>query len=530
MNISLKNTFFLVFIFCAIGLMIVIPSAFSENEEECNIPEFKFSPPPDIYDKDTVKDCLFSEGIVYGTKLASPSTATIKTIALTGNMGIVHIDVTKTGPSEIVNLVNTLNGSDTIVTGDFKDPYDPDLKQKLDAGLQGAILKGAESPEEVRAFLERLYFSPMGNRPGGPANANSYLAGFQEMVERANQLIIGGITIETSKGAKNIAKIIEETKGRGLGLIIVDRKELASSVKDTAEFEELLSLIENEAKKASIPLGTIAMDKTEALDLARNGYKYFIIGSDLEAIEKAFENFKDIPADKTIEASPLEEVLDKKEDNNIETLLKKGKLIPVGFLMTPDIEAARVLSLKSTALWIDAEHGPFTKENIKEIIDSLPEQANIFVRVGCYNHPDIKFYLDMGAEGIISPEINSREKAEYFVKTVKGENPDALAVIIIENAEGVENIEEILSVEGIDIVHTGPYDLSLSLRTEIGSDLHREKIARIEEAVIKAGLPLGGATISRSDAYKKYEKGYRFLTTVSDQEGIMAFYKNIISE
>jgi mannose-6-phosphate isomerase-like protein (cupin superfamily) len=81
----------------------------------------------------------------------------------------------------------------------------------------------------------------------------------------------------------------------------------------------------------------------------------------------------------------------------------------------------------------------------------------------------------------------------------------------------------------VDVVHLGPYDLSLSLRAPMGSPEHRAAVARVEEAVRGAGVPLGGVALPRSRSYQMRGNGYQFLTTVSDQEATLAYFRQSLS-
>lgn len=136
---------------------------------------------------------------------------------------------------------------------------------------------------------------------------------------------------------------------------------------------------------------------------------------------------------------------------------------------------------------IDNEHGSFTWRDIEEMIKAA-ELSNIepFVRVS-YNPSDIQKALDLGAKGIHVPMVNTKEQALQLIKRAKfpleGErgvaysvrsakygmkseinlqeiNNEILVAIHIETPTAVDNIDEILEVEGIDVFYVGPTDLS----------------------------------------------------------------------
>jgi len=141
-------------------------------------------------------------------------------------------------------------------------------------------------------------------------------------------------------------------------------------------------------------------------------------------------------------------------------------------------------------LVIDIEHTTIDFESTQNLIQII-ELSGItpLVRVGCNNEYIIKRVMDAGAYGVIVPMINSKEDAIKAVNAVKYppngtrgvglaraqkygvgfqeykewvEN-ESIVIAQIEHIRGVENIDEILSVKGIDGFIIGPYDLSASL-------------------------------------------------------------------
>jgi 2-keto-3-deoxy-L-rhamnonate aldolase RhmA/quercetin dioxygenase-like cupin family protein len=385
----------------------------------------------------------------------------------------------------------------------------------------------------VRTFLDRLYFSPLGNRPGGPANASGYLSRFDEMVARANDMMLGGVSISTAAGVERVDEILA-AKDAGLRLLLVDRASIARSMgvsESGPEVQAALEKVEAAARRAEVPLGATAASREEARNLHSLGYRHVIIGSDLDAMAWAHDRFSDIPRDAAREPAQLRDRIGAPEPsiNLINGWLKEGKVVHLGFLMSADKSMALDMAERTNALWIDAEHGAFTVEQVRDIMQSLPPQAQVVVRVGGYNHPDIIPMLDAGAKGVVAPNVNSAEEAGAFVRTVKGHRPDATAVVMIETRRGVENADVIVHVPGVDAVHLGPYDLSLSLGAPMGSPEHNAAVARVEEAVRSAGVPLGGVALLRSRSYARHDAGYQFLTTVSDQEATLAYFRRALA-
>lgn len=141
---------------------------------------------------------------------------------------------------------------------------------------------------------------------------------------------------------------------------------------------------------------------------------------------------------------------------------------------------------------VDAEHSAVDLSQTQEIFQAITSgnpKTEAFVRLPGVDYAMTKRYLDSGATGLIAPLVNSRDQAELLVQAckyppqgkrgvgfcransyglkleqyVENANEQVLLVAQIEDIEAVENIDEILSVDGIDAVFIGPYDLTASM-------------------------------------------------------------------
>jgi len=142
-------------------------------------------------------------------------------------------------------------------------------------------------------------------------------------------------------------------------------------------------------------------------------------------------------------------------------------------------------------LVFDVEHGLFTMPDVQRMMQSMNANSNCLplVRVPINEPVYFKWALDMGAYGVVVPWVNTKEDALKAVRAskyppegirgcgprrasryysevgdyVKKANEDVLVVVMIESQQAVDNIEEILSVKGVDATFIGPDDLSLNL-------------------------------------------------------------------
>ena len=193
-------------------------------------------------------------------------------------------------------------------------------------------------------------------------------------------------------------------------------------------------------------------------------------------------------------------------------------------------------------LTIDMEHSAIEISEAQNLIAHI--QANkmdALVRVGKNEEVIIKRVLDAGANGIIVPMVNSKNDAIKAVEYVKyppqGKRGVGLAraqkygisfeeykekleneVVIIAQVEhiySVNNLEEILGVEGIDGIIIGPYDLSGSMGKpgKFNDDDVKAAIKRVESICKGLNKPLGFHVISPDykELNKKIADGYKFL-------------------
>lgn len=192
---------------------------------------------------------------------------------------------------------------------------------------------------------------------------------------------------------------------------------------------------------------------------------------------------------------------------------------------------------------IDNEHGIMNQETIFDMIRAAQCQRTP-VLVRCTNStPDmIHKVLDMGAEGILVPVINTAEDAREVIKSAfyppKGErgiayftrassygliedkteflkkaNEEVFISIQLETGAAIENLDEILEVEGIDMFFIGPNDLAASLGIP---NSHPEMERIIEETISKiiAKGKTAGIFVTADETARKYTGyGAKFILT-----------------
>jgi 4-hydroxy-2-oxoheptanedioate aldolase len=142
-------------------------------------------------------------------------------------------------------------------------------------------------------------------------------------------------------------------------------------------------------------------------------------------------------------------------------------------------------------LLVDSQHGPMGYERLSAMLSGISNGgAKSLVRVGSYSdRPGIQQSLDLGADGILVPYINSADEARAAVTCARypttgtrsvyfpqrsmnregllgyagGANNNVIVALQVETADCIKNIDEIAAVPGVDILFLGQNDLCMSM-------------------------------------------------------------------
>lgn len=232
--------------------------------------------------------------------------------------------------------------------------------------------------------------------------------------------------------------------------------------------------------------------------------------------------------------------------------------------------ASRVARSGLDFVIIDMEHRPYDVQRLRSFLLAMTDKRAIMannslqmavtpiVRLPTSNVNQVEMFakqaLNMGAYGLMFPTVNSREQALRAIRAsrypqekgaadlepagLRGIEPgqpatwywgmgnreyyeaadlwpldpqgEILVVLQIETAEGVANIEEIVSVPGIGAILVGSYDLATALGIfgDFGNEALVDSIARVKAACDARGIPVG---ITAGDIEQRIADGYRFL-------------------
>lgn len=193
-------------------------------------------------------------------------------------------------------------------------------------------------------------------------------------------------------------------------------------------------------------------------------------------------------------------------------------------------------------IMIDCEHGPMGPESAYTMMLAAERSGSVpLVRVPM-NHPSVILrHLDIGAAGIMVPQINSAAEAEAVVHAVKyhpegrrgvaggrasswgihqpmseyvkDANRDTLVMVQIENIKAVDVLPEIMNVPGVDVLYVGPNDLAQSMGYP-GRPDHPEVqkvIDQICEITRDSPVQLGTVANSAETINHELSRGFRMV-------------------
>ena len=233
-------------------------------------------------------------------------------------------------------------------------------------------------------------------------------------------------------------------------------------------------------------------------------------------------------------------------ENLLKTLWQQDGSAVNGWLSLPATFSAEVMAHQGwDSLTIDLQHGLIDYQSAVGMLQAISTTRTVpLVRVPWRDPAIIMKVLDAGAYGVICPMINTAAEAREFVAAcryppagirscgpiraniyagadyVAKANQTIITMAMIETRAGLDNLDEILSLEGLDAIYVGPADLSIALGCEPQIDPTAEEVVQSIEHIVakarKAKIVAGIHTGSTATALKMIRLGYQFVTVSSD--------------
>ena len=225
--------------------------------------------------------------------------------------------------------------------------------------------------------------------------------------------------------------------------------------------------------------------------------------------------------------------------------LKKGETLIGTIISLPAPEAAEIMSMAGFDwLFVDMEHTSLDFQTTQHILQVVDSRTPCVVRVPSSHEAWFKKCLDMGATGIMAPQVNSAKHAKAIVEACKypplggrsvgiarahaygiafdeymnKANQETAIIVQIEHIDAVNQIDAIVEVSGIDALFVGPYDLSASLGKtgQVDDEEVRQAITRVRQSAAEAGIPVGifGTSVAAVESYLR--SGYQLIAAGID--------------
>jgi 4-hydroxy-2-oxoheptanedioate aldolase len=223
--------------------------------------------------------------------------------------------------------------------------------------------------------------------------------------------------------------------------------------------------------------------------------------------------------------------------------LQNGEVLLGVIVEIPDPEIVEILGLAGFDFaLLDCEHGPLDVRSVATLVRACHSTPIApLVRTAGGSPAETLRLLDCGVAGIHVPHVSGRKQAQdivqsapYHPKGSRGLNPfvraasssaqpvqdylqaanqQTLLTISVEGSEGVANIDKILSVEGIDVLFLGPYDLSESLG--MPGQVSHPSVTSLLDALVQeiraSGKAAGIFCNAIQDAKAWIEKGVQYV-------------------
>lgn len=245
--------------------------------------------------------------------------------------------------------------------------------------------------------------------------------------------------------------------------------------------------------------------------------------------------------------------------NQLNSVWNEGRHALNAWLSIGSSYSAEVLAhLPYDAVTVDLQHGMYGVETAVAMLQAISASDSVpMVRVPQNDQAIIQHVLDMGAYGVICPMIDTRSQCEAFVEALRYPpagsrsfgpsrgllygGPDYAAHAndtihgwaMIETREGLENIEEIVRVDGLDGIYVGPSDLSMAIEGSLAPQLSpaiRRHILRIVAVARDARRRVGIFCTDAAFAREMITAGCNLVTIMNDAGLLRKATRDIMDE
>ncbi len=191
---------------------------------------------------------------------------------------------------------------------------------------------------------------------------------------------------------------------------------------------------------------------------------------------------------------------------------------------------------------IDAEHGPITPHDAYHMVLAAEVSGTSpLIRVPRNDPSVVLRYMDIGAAGVMVPQMNSPDEARAVVQSVKyhphghrglaqpratgfgigttlteyaaSANAETLVIVQFENIAALEHVPEIIKVPGVDVLLIGPSDLAQSMGYpgQLGHPEVVKVIDQVCEMCADSNVALGTIAANAESTNRLIDRGFRMI-------------------
>jgi 4-hydroxy-2-oxoheptanedioate aldolase len=246
-------------------------------------------------------------------------------------------------------------------------------------------------------------------------------------------------------------------------------------------------------------------------------------------------------------------------ENNLRKIWKSGGAAVNGWLAIPNTFSAETMAHQGwDSLTVDLQHGVVDYQAAVAMLTAISTTSTVpVVRVPWLEPGIIMKTLDAGAYGVICPMVNTREDAQKLVAWTtyapggtrsfgpvrallyggsdypQHANDTIVRFAMIETRQALDNLDSILSVEGLDAVYIGPSDLSLSLGCKPSFDEVEPPVAQAIDHILDRAKAHGVVAAVHNGtpetALRRIAKGFQLVTVSSDARLLAAGAQQVLA-
>ena len=497
-----------------------------------------------------VKKKIRDRELVIRAFLRLPDPAVAEVMAMSGiDLLVVDWEHFPFDIAQIESVVRAcaIHGCECVVRVPDEEPSR--IAQVMETGAQGIVVPHVETREQAERIVSAVKYGPVGARGYCPITRTTGYGMRMSPAEFApfsNDQTLVFVMTETKTGLENLDEILTVP---GIDGISIGPSDVSASygLPGQTDHPVVRAAIEEGWRKilaSDKGLCTQAYTPEAAARMYAMGSRILTIRSDVQLLTAAFRE--------TVERfrAVARELLPEGEDVLICSMLR-----------LPDPTVAEIMAAAGIDLiCIDNEHYPFNMDTMQRIAAAVHTLGKkITVRVPNEEPSRISMVMDLGVDGIKIPHVESAEQAKRIVDAVKfapqgtrgfcpivraadygmtsaptafteETNRSTIVSLMVETKEGLEHMDEILAVPGIDTISIGPSDVSASfgLPGQIDHPVVKAAIDEGSRKVIAAGKQLFQQAYNEEMARKALAVGGRIFLTKSDLQMLTAGFREAV--